>query len=367
MKIIGVDARCLVSRPAGVANFLITALNYLTNSNPEYRFILFTHKEIDQEIKRRLKKTGSIEYNVSSTKWLKKIGVIWFQFKLPFILLKNDVRYIWGPGQVLPYFLPKNIKSIVTIHDVVFLKYRYTMSKSTLIESIIWTNYAIRKADLIWTVSNYTKCEVEENFPKRKCKNILVGSGIDYEVFKKINISEQERQKILCNLGIQAPFILFVGTIEPRKNLSFLLSLMPELAKHDIYLLIIGAKGWKQSQKISETINSNSFPINKVKFAGYITTDELVRLYNIANVFVSVSLNEGFGLPLLEALACGCPAICPNNSGMTEVVENKGILINGWNKDEWINEISNAIFGNLQKTSYTQEMTWNKILDEFIQ
>ena len=103
-------------------------------------------------------------------------------------------------------------------------------------------------------------------------------------------------------------FLFFVGSFQPRKNLPFLLSLMPDLYKKGLQLLVVGGKGWKNTS-ISEIINSPGFPSEAVVFAKFVTNEQLADLYKIAECFVSTSLNEGFGLPQLEALKCGCPVV----------------------------------------------------------
>ena len=113
---------------------------------------------------------------------------------------------------------------------------------------------------------------------------------------------------------------------------------MPDLYNQGLQLLVVGGKGWKNTS-IFETINNPEFPTESVVFAKFVTNEQLAELYHVAECFVSTSLNEGFGLPQLEALRCGCPVVTSHNSAMIEVVDGVGRTVEGWDKDVWINTI----------------------------
>lgn len=204
-------------------------------------------------------------------------------------------------------------------------------------------DYAIRRADYIWTVSHYTEELVKQYYPKRKCKTLFVGSSISSELYKRVEISVKEEAELRKKLDITGNFLLFVGTVEPRKNLTFLLGLMPRLTRLNLSLIVVGAKGWGNNEKIKAILEQPNFPVDKVKLLGYVSDAELVRLYNLASCFVSASLNEGFGLPQLEAIACGCPVVTACNSAMKEVVEGAGFLVDTWDEATWIEKIEEAI------------------------
>ena len=160
---------------------------------------------------------------------------------------------------------------------------------------------------------------------------------------------------------------MFVGTIEPRKNLSFLLHIMPEIYKRTGYkLLIVGAKGW-QSSNLSSIINASDYPREAVCFTQYIGSEELIVLYNLANLYISTALNEGFGMPQLEAMACGCPVVSPHNSAMIEVVEKRGLTIKGWDKKNWVNQICGLLEDmkkiEAMKNPDISEYNWQDIIE----
>lgn len=151
-------------------------------------------------------------------------------------------------------------------------------------------------------------------------------------------MSEEQRKSILIKYGVSEKFLLFVGTVEPRKNLDFMLELMPGLAQAGFSLLVVGAKGWGRN-RIVTTLQRDGFPTDRVIMAGYVPSEDLVKLYNMAAVYVSTSLNEGFGLPQLEEMHCGCPVVSPHNSAMIEVVAGAGRTVEGWVIGTWQNAI----------------------------
>ena len=110
---------------------------------------------------------------------------------------------------------------------------------------------------------------------------------------------------------------------------------MPEIYKRTGYkLLIVGASGWKNSN-IAEIVNQPTYNQNSIFFAKYVEFEKLLKIYNSATLYVSTALNEGFGMPQLEAMACGCPVVSPHNSAMIEVVEGRGVTIEGWDETNW--------------------------------
>ena len=138
---------------------------------------------------------------------------------------------------------------------------------------------------------------------------------------------QQIHDELKSEYKIDTPFILFVGTLEKRKNVPTLLKSFYKLKKCKIEhkLVIVGGKGWKYT-KIFDLIEEFNLK-GDVIFTDYVSDEYLVKFYNAADLFVYPSLYEGFGLPPLEAMACGCPVITSNTSSLPEVVGDAGIMI----------------------------------------
>ena len=335
---IAIDSRALMNPPAGVANYLITAINEISAQNPSWFLYLLVNRDLHKEAQNRIKKRENVIVVKNPLRIFGKNGILWYVVKMYFILKQLKPDWFWTPANVLPPMVLRGIRTVVTVQDLVSKQYANTMMLVDRFYYSIFFNKSVNNTEILWTLSHYTKNELERNYPNRRCQDILVGECIDKQLFQPKDVSEQEKGEILQRLGIGEKFILFVGTIEPRKNLKFLVSLMPELARDDFSLLIVGAKGWGNSE-IDEILNSRDFPRNRIVFSGFLNTGELVKIYNIASLLVLPSLNEGFGLPALEAMCCGCPVVAADNSGLREVVQNGGLLISGWSEKSWIDGI----------------------------
>ena len=159
--------------------------------------------------------------------------------------------------------------------------------------------------------------------------------------------------------------LLFVGSLEPRKNLSFLLRLMPDLYReHGIQLVVVGGKGWKNSD-LRPIVEAPDYPQEAVVFCGYVTNNELVTLYNTADCFVSAALMEGFGMPQLEAMLCGCPIVTAHNTAMIEVAKGKdgATTVEGYDPEVWKEAILNTLKTRPQiNQDHLSEYDWADII-----
>ena len=364
---IAIDGRVLMNPPAGIANYLINALGELSKQKPEWDFYILTNRDIHPECLDRLPDSDNI-FHLKMP--FTKIGILWYSTRLFYILKELRPDYFWAPANSLPPSVPEGIKTILTIHDLVAKDFRHTMSTLNRIYNDLYFDHSIRNADIIWSVSRYTKGEIENRYPERKCRDIFVGSGVNRTIFRKIDISHEDRRQTLSKIGVGEKFLLYVGTIEPRKNVDFLLSLMPILAKEGFWLLIVGSKGWGKSG-ISKIINSHGYPKEKVVFSGFLDTEDLVRIYNCATVFVSTSLNEGFGLPQLEAMNCGCPVVSSHNSAMIEIVHGAGQTVEGWDVADWcaaIRDVADNRERYIQRGfDKIAQFDWQKITSDLIE
>lgn len=341
-----VDGRTFCNNSAGISTFLRCSLVEWANSKPEDNIVVFTPRELDKTIA-NYKWPKNVSFWIiqnSLLTWLPNAIIL--LLCMPFLSrssCKFDVYYSAIP--FLPFFLPSHIKKLIVVHDVVHLEYKETTTLRVKLSSFLFFERAIKIADRIWCNSEYTKNKVEQYISKRKCKNIYVGCAIDDSVYYVRDCSEQNLLLLKKRLGIMNKFALFVGSLEPRKNLDFLLSIASALyTEYGIQLLVVGGKGWKNS-RLWSVINNDSFIKESTIFAGYLTNEELADVYNIADCFVSASLNEGFGMPQLEALSCGCPVITAGNSAMVEVAEScdGATTIAGYNREEWIQTIVKTI------------------------
>lgn len=333
--LIAIDGRNLTHPLSGNSSYIIAAINALSGLRPDWNFCFLTNRRLHPGCEERLNMGGNLQHICQG--YTNK-GLLWYCTELPLILGGLRPDFFWAPATLLPPYTPSGIKTIVTVNDLVPKGYRATMARFNRLYSDLMFDRSIRNADLLLAISQYTARAVADGYPVRRSAHIEVGCAIDGSVFMPLGLSAAECRNIAARYGIKPPFLLFVGTLEPRKNIDFMLELLPGLAKEQLSLLVVGAKGWGES-RIAQVVNAPDFPSDRIAFAGHLPTNELVRLYNAAAGYISTSLNEGFGLPQLEAMHCGCPVVSPHNSAMIEVVEGGGITVKGWQHKDWLEAI----------------------------
>lgn len=365
MKII-VDGRPLTKRATGVATFTIDAIRAMSTFLPQWDITVVMPRAIHPTIEGL--PLDKIKIVVSSFIFSRIPGTIWCLFKMPILAKKYDADILWSPNKLLPLFHLGHYKTLITIHDVVWKEYKNTTSRKWVTNIINpFFNRSVMKADYIWCNSKYTLEKTNQYFPRRKQMDVVIGDSCNTR-FRHVELTDSRIKELYNQYGINKGYLLFVGSLEPRKNLGFLLKLMPEVFNKTGYqLLVVGARGWKDSE-IFSILNEGSYPKNVVKFADYVSNDALVELYNGAICYISTALNEGFGMPQLEAMSCGCPVISPHNSAMVEVVEGRGITIKGWVEQEWIDTICNVLtnpeFAEQLRNVDLSDYDWKKIVLE---
>lgn len=336
-----VDCRVFTKRATGVATYAIDAIRAICQHIPEWHLTLVSPKPFHRSIVGL--PTEKLDIVIEPMFGISKIPhVIWFHFHFPKIAKRLNADLVWTPRPETPILSVGKAKRMITVHDVVGREFRETMSWKSKLVSIPLSEYSIKHADLIWCNSHYTEDKLNKYFLNRKRNEVVVGDSCS-TLFQKMQIDEYVKEALFQEYNISKGFILFVGTLEPRKNLSFLLRIMPEIYRKTGYkLLVVGASGWKNSD-IAQIINASSYPQQVVTFAKYIEMNKLILLYNLATLYVSTALNEGFGMPQLEAMACGCPVVSPHNSAMIEVVAGRGLTIEGWNEAQWVQIICDLL------------------------
>lgn len=359
---IGIDCRPLTMKPTGVAKYLADAIRALHDFAPKIEMYLFAPKELD---KNTINLNGERIHVVVCPLTVLNKYLIWFNTMFVYQCKKYKVDYVWMPFPDRPIYLPTTIKTIVTVHDVVNIEYKNTQQDSNL---KLFRDYKYRrsvvKADYLWANSQYTREKIEQYYQYRNSKNIFVGFSCS-NYFCRVDLSDSKIKALKEKYGIKDKFLLFVGTLEPRKNLSFMLEVMEEIHRDmpNLKLLIVGGKGWKNSD-IYKIVNSDNYPKDSVVFTDYIDNETLVQLYNIADCYVSTAINEGFGLPQLEAMRCGCKVVTAHNSAMIEVVEGRGITVEGYDKGVWKETIIKSLDSATPDYDLS-EYDWRNVITQF--
>lgn len=262
-----------------------------------------------------------------------------FVYKAVSTFIPLPYSWFFGKGSDITHFfnyiVPPFVhgKKVVTIHDMVYKAFPETMNSKTRILLNLAMNKSMKRADVVVTDSEFSRSEIIKYFPQYRDKVEVVPCGVDCDMFKPI----QDRsiiEKVKANHNIKGKYFLYLGTLEPRKNLTRLVKAYEILSrrKEDCPLLVLaGGKGWLYDE-IFEEVNKSGLG-DKVIFTQYIPGEEICPLMNGAEAFVFPSLYEGFGMPPLEAMACGTPVIVSGSASLPEVVGDCGLIVDAYSEE----------------------------------
>jgi glycosyltransferase involved in cell wall biosynthesis len=308
---IGIDATPIFLRKGGIGYYVYHLLESLTRIDSQSEYILFKTTQNEPEAPIPFLTRANVRV-IFASKWLQK----WRCGKERVDLYHGTNFRLRGRGKK---------GNVVTIHDLAFKHYPHFLKKKygqSL--SFLKTKWGVQRADRIIAVSKHTAGDVVNYFKVERTKVRVIYHGVD-DSFRP-DVPLKSILQVKKKYGILAPqYILWVGTIEPRKNLSSLIQAYDRLKRiHEEYHLVLGGGwGWKY-EEILPLIHSLG---KKVKVTGYLPREDLIALYGGASLFVYPSLYEGFGMPLLEAMKSGVPVIASNTSCIPEVIGESGILI----------------------------------------
>jgi glycosyltransferase involved in cell wall biosynthesis len=248
------------------------------------------------------------------------IRIAWEHVALPVMARRDQLDLFHGPVNVVPRGLP--CPSVVTVHDLAFLRYPETVPRNRYLYLSFETRSTVKRAERVIAVSEATKRDIVELLKIDPGKVEVVPLGVDAR-FRPA--SEREQTEFDARYRIDKPFLLTVGNLEPRKNLPRLLEAFAMVApkiEHD--LVMIGAEGWLTGE-LRETLSRLRLD-GRVKMTGFMDDADLPRWYAAADLFVFPSLYEGFGLPVIEAMACGTPVLASATSSLPEVAGGAAVL-----------------------------------------
>lgn len=360
---IGIDALMIDETPTGVGRYAINLINMIDKKIND-----------DKSIEVYIQKKAKVYFKDLKNIHLKLIGdfssnkerIIFQQIKLPLIIKNDKIDMMHYIDYLIPIFC--NIPFIVTIHDLSFYHRDFYNASIAFFKRLI-SGLAIKKSKSIICVSDFTKRTIENKYKiNNKAKTIYLGYD---KIYKKINIQNSDKLDLIkSKYKLKNKFILFVGTVEQRKNIRNLISAYKVIEnKIEHQLIIAGKKGWMFDEifKMVEELNLKE----KVIFTDYIKNEEMLYLYNLADLFVFPSFYEGFGIPPLEAMACGCPVIVSNTTSLPEVTGDAAILVDPNSvediADSMFNIITNRDLNNtLREKSLIQarKFSWEKCAEE---
>lgn len=328
--IIGVDGNeANVQHKVGVSVYTIQLLHYFQKkATKDLQFIVYLRKKPNPEL------PPESEYFIYKVIWG---PILWSQLFLPLHLLiskltRKNIHVFFSPAHYIPRFCP--FKTVVTIHDLSYLYFPNEFLKKDLYQLNNWTKYALNKSFHIIAVSKTTKKDIihEYAIPEEKISVIYNG----YESMKLPTTNYELRTN-------SYPYFLYIGTIQPRKNLSFLVSAFAQFHKtHPDYKLILaGKKGWLY-EDIFKQVEQIGLK-DSIMFPGYVSEEEKNNLYRKAVAFILPSLYEGFGIPLLEAMAHSCPVISSFSSSLPEIGGEACLYFDPKNEEDLVERMKSIV------------------------
>ncbi|AQX55564.1 glycosyltransferase family 4 protein [Priestia flexa] len=323
---VAIDCRKLSKNKTGIGNYLDNIIKELVKKDNSNTYYLLFDEDIEYNIMDSRFKKVILNSGEKLFKSKQLYRIFWINIIVHKYLRKNSIDCFWGPDFVKPIAFSSS-KSIITVHDLAFLKKECKHSFSHALYMRLNLLLNMRKGLKVNTVSKFSKADILENY-RIKPQNIDITYCSFPQALSLNNRSNVSNEFNEINKNIkEREYLLFVGTLENRKNLKTLLYALRIVSdyKHNICLVVVGKAG-NSNCEITNIIKELEIE-NSVYFTGFVSDDTLKLLYEKASVFVFPSLFEGFGIPLLEAMAAKTPIVASNTSSIPEVCGDAAILI----------------------------------------
>ncbi len=343
---IGIDGRAACwYRGTGIGTYTYQLINSLNEIDKDSDYLLFmpenTSFDIPLNANFRLKNIGE-----------KKQDNFWDEINIPNILKDGEIELYHVPQNGVGLPKDKKCPFVITLHDVIPFKMPETVSDNYLRIFHKELPLLLPLCDGVITVSEYSKQDISEafNYPKEKIHVTYLASEPIYCVINK----SFAKRIIKKYYNLEGDYILYIGGFSPRKNILGLIEAFSKLlqssSEKDLKLVIAGKKGksYELYKKRAEELHVE----NDVVFPGFIPLEHLPYLYNSAKLFVYPSFYEGFGLPPLEAMACGVPVVASNVTSIPEIFGNSALLVNP--RD--VEELYQALYRGLTDEVKRQEL-----------
>lgn len=368
---IGIDCRTILDpksgEAAGVGHYTYNLVNQLLEIDKKNKYILFFDKGVGDagNFKRKNSEIRFFPYR----EYKKFLPIAYSHLLIASFVSRENLDVFHSPASTIPLAYSKN--AVITIHDLAIYKNPKWFPKQ-FFSTKVSVPKSLKKAKEIIAVSQYTKKDLIDilKISEKKIKVVLNGVEEREDLDKK---DPEDRKKIKEKFNIKKDFILFIGTIQPRKNIAGLISAFDKLRGNKIFenyqLVIAGKKGWNY-KSVFEKVRNKALT-KKVLFTSYVSREDKIRLLNAASVFCFPSFYEGFGLSILEAMQQGTPVITSNITSTREIGNEAVLLVNPY-KSSSIAQALKKVLGdeNLRKSliqkgySHVKNFSWEKCAKE---
>jgi glycosyltransferase involved in cell wall biosynthesis len=325
-----VEGSSILKNRSGVGQFAKRLVEAYVKKYPQDSVTIFGFKFFTQgDYGRPIPQGGNVSYRV--IRWMP--GRVYNMLFRLGMALPIDIFLARRPDVILyPNFLRwpvlnRKTKTIVIIHDLSFIYFPQYANPINLSDTTRFVPRAVKKASHIMTISLNSRKEIMDYFKVPASKISIVSPAVDTNFFYKRPASEVN--KVRAKYKLPKHYILYEGTIEPRKNIEGLLAAYEQLdegLQSKYGLVLAGGKGW-QDGGITQAISRLKRKGLNIVQTGYVPDEDAPAIFSGAAIFTFPSHYEGFGIPPLEAMACGVPVISANNSSLPEVIGNAGILV----------------------------------------
>jgi len=303
---LGVDIGGLGPSQSGVARYLWEMLAGMLAAAPDLDVVLYSN--------------SPVAVPLPGGRWRLRVDegarhlphFIWLQQRCPRLLAEDRVEAFWGQNYLLPLKLKSPCRRLLTIHDAVAVLYAHTVPRRSRLASRMHFRRAVRAADVLVADSRATARLARLCLGATEERTAVVYPGCS----RGMRFFPDAQSIVAAKYGLKSPYLLTVGNIEPRKEHLTLLSAL-ELLPQAPVLVIVGTPGWRCRRIMGEVARQQQ--TGRVRFLGRVADPDLACLYSAATVTVYPSFYEGFGLPVLEAMACNCPVLCSWSSSLPEV------------------------------------------------
>jgi len=328
---IGIDCRFILNTNfaelAGVGHYVYYLVKYILKQDQENQYVLFFYNP-------KIKIPEFEQQNVKfvyfpAESFISRIPIFYKHYYLANLIKKEKLDLYHNPANIIP--LGYHGRSVISVHDLAIYVNPDWFPQGQNFNTKVLFPQSLKKAEKIIAVSHNTKNDLINIFkvPREKIQVI-------YEGVEDFDQNEITKDEIRPELKFTEPYLFFVGTIEPRKNIERLIKAYKNFIKENpgtkIKLVIAGKKGWK-CDTIFKAINDPELK-DKLIYPGYISLQEKIYLYKNCLAFIFPTLYEGFGLPVLEAMSLGKPVISSKIAPITEFAKDKALLINPQNIDQ---------------------------------
>lgn len=311
----------------GVGGFTYQVVQRLVERHPEHEFIFLFDRPYAEEFIFAKNVTPVVLFPPARHPIL---WYLWFEWAVVRALKKYEVDVLFSPDAYLS--LRSSVKTVMVVHDIAYVHYPDQIPFLFKKYHQRFVPRYLQRADTIATVSNYTKQDLIQHFPNIKHKIVVTCNGCKPDF---LPLDAATCQSVRTQYAEGQAYFFYIGSINPRKNVHRLIAAFDQFKQQSqspIKLLIGGRFGW-QTGEVKTAYEEAEYK-DDIVFLGYISDEELPRLMGAALALTYVSLFEGFGVPLLEAMQCGVPVITSNLSSMPEVAGEAGLLVNPHSVDD---------------------------------